>query len=111
MAEANPPIYLAANPLEAHLLRDGLAAAGIACEIRGALLWGALGEVAADAWPRLVLCDPRDREAALSWLREYEAREAPARSSGPAAEAPCVRCGEPLPPRFAICWQCGADQP
>lgn len=93
-------VYLAADPIEAEILREYLAAHGIACTILGAGLWGARGELAADAYPRLCLQDLRDQERARELLRQYEHRR------HAQAEWRCG-CGECSPVSFESCWHCG----
>lgn len=96
----NLPIYLAANPVEAQIVRDYLDAQGIPISIRGAYAWGALGDLPqAEAYPRLYLEREQDRPHALALIREYE------RSSGLESRA-CPRCGESSPGSFAVCWNC-----
>ncbi|WP_028008392.1 putative signal transducing protein [Solimonas flava] len=97
-------VYAAADPLEAEILRGYLAEHGIAAEVFGAGLWGARGELPADAWPRLVIADGAQVEAARELLRRYEHRR------HAAATWVCV-CGERAPVHFEICWACGAERP
>jgi len=101
---AAKPVYLAANPVEAEIVKDYLRAQGIATRVQGAYAWGAAGDLPLpEVYPRLYLADERDRARALQLLREYEA------GSGGAAWA-CRHCGEPSPGTFAVCWNCGAAQ-
>lgn len=94
-----PPIYVAADPVEAEIVRNLLATERIGCEVLGSLLWSARGELAADAYPRVVLHDPRDETRARELIAEYRAS---------AAAAPWVcACGEAVPGNFAVCWSCG----
>ncbi|MGQ0697432.1 MAG: putative signal transducing protein [Panacagrimonas sp.] len=93
------PIYLAADPVEAEIVRNLLGCEHIECDIFGAMLWGGRGEIAADPYPRLVLRDPRDEARARELLREYrEGSLRPAWTCG---------CGESVPGNFAACWSCG----
>ena len=92
-------IYIAADPIEAEIVRGLLAAERIECDIFGSLLWSGRGEIAADAYPRLVLRDARDEAQARELLREYrEGHRHPAWVCG---------CGESVPGNFAACWACG----
>lgn len=92
-------LYQAADPIEAEIVRGLLAAERIQTRIFGSLLWAGRGELAADAYPRIVLCDPRDRARALELLDEYHA--------APSARAWTCSCGESVPGNFAACWSCG----
>lgn len=93
------PIYLAADPIEAEIVRNLLATERIQVDVFGSLLWSGRGELAADAYPRIVLRDPRDEERAHELLAEY-------RRGGIAPSWTCI-CGEAVPGNFAACWACG----
>lgn len=97
-------VYLAADPIEAEILREYLAAHGILCTVLGAGLWGGRGELAADLYPRLCVESPADRDRARGLLRQYEHRR------HAHAEWRCA-CGESSPVHFECCWQCGALRP
>ncbi|WP_028080906.1 putative signal transducing protein [Solimonas soli] len=97
-------LYAAADPLEAEILRSYLAANGIRVQIFGAGLWSARGELPADAWPRLVLDDPRQLETARELLRRYEHRRH-------AQASWLCDCGERSPVHFEICWSCSRERP
>jgi len=97
-------VYHAADPVEAEILRAYLAAHGIDAMVIGAPLWGARGELPADAYPRLALHDGRDRETALRLLRQYERRRH-------AHASWSCGCGEQSPVTFETCWSCGAERP
>ena len=101
MPPRRQPIYLAADPIEAEIVRNLFAAEHIECDVLGALLWSGRGELAADAYPRLLLRDPRDEARARELLAEYALQ-----STAPAASWTCA-CGEPVPANFAVCWSCG----
>jgi len=96
--------YLAADPIEAEILREYLAAHGIACSVLGSGLWSGRGELGADIYPRLCLQDERDSGRAKDLLHQYERR----RHSH--AEWHCA-CGEDSPMTFETCWQCGEPRP
>lgn len=93
------PVYLAADPIEAEIVRGLLRAERIECDIFGAMLWSGRGEIAADPYPRIVLRDPRDEARARELLREYR--------DGTAQPAWTCGCGEAVPGNFAACWSCG----
>lgn len=93
-------IYLAADPVEAEIVRNLLEAERIPCDILGSLLWSGRGEIGADPYPRLVLRDDRDEPRARELLREYRA--------GGSQAAWICGCGETVPGNFATCWSCGA---
>ena len=97
------PLYLAADPLEAHLLRDFLAERGIAVDLLDLHLWGGRGDLPVNLSPRVHLRDPRQRAAALAALAEWKRR-------GSGVDWHCS-CGEPVPDTFECCWACGRQRP
>lgn len=96
-------IYVAADPVEAEIVRGLLAADHIGCDVMGAMLWGGRGEIAADPYPRIKLRDPRDETRAREILDDYRQG-----SDHPAWDCPC---GENVPGSFAVCWCCGEPMP
>lgn len=96
-------IYLAADPIEAEIVRNLLAAERISSDVLGALLWSGRGELAADAYPRVVLRDARDEARARELLAEYLA----VAGGGPNDATWTCACGEAVPSNFAACWACG----
>ena len=66
-------LYLAADPIEAQILRDYLRDNGIAVRIDGEHLWSARGELPME-YPRLYLLDAADEPQARALLAEYERR-------------------------------------
>lgn len=95
-------IYLAADPIEAEIVRSLLAADGIDSFILGDLVWGARGEIGADPYPRVMLRDERDAGRARDILDEYRQARSAAHKSW------TCPCGESVPGNFAACWACGA---
>lgn len=95
-------LFVAANPVEAEIVRDYLAANGIEADIRGGYAWGAVGELPfPEAYPRLYLRREADRLRAQALIRDYEA-------PAPGTLRACPGCGELSPPSFSVCWSCGA---
>ena len=95
------PIYVAADPVEAQIVVNLLAAERIECDVLGDMLWSGRGELAADPYPRLLLRDARDESLARELIEEYRSPQ------GKAADWRCG-CGEQVPGNFAACWACGA---
>lgn len=96
-------LYVAANPVEAEIVKDYLAAHGIAVSIRGVFAWGGVGDLPlAEAYPRLYLEREADRPQATALLLEYE-------RGGARGTRICPRCGEISPGNFVLCWNCGAE--
>lgn len=96
-------LYLAADPIEAQILRDYLRDNGIAVRIDGEHLWSARGELPME-YPRLYLLDAADEPQARALLAEYERR-----ANDPSIWR-CV-CGETVPLHFEQCWNCQTDRP
>lgn len=101
-------IYLAADPIEAEIVRNLLAAEHIEVDVLGSLLWSGRGELAADPYPRLLLRDARDEPRARELLDEYRRRRSP---RDEIAQWTCGACGEHVPANFALCWSCGGEGP
>jgi hypothetical protein len=98
------PVYSAADPVEAEILRAYLASHGIDAVVLGSPLASARGELQADAYPRLMLQDRADEPRARELLRRYE--------HGRHAHASWLcACGERSPVTFEICWSCGIERP
>ncbi|MGH8519169.1 MAG: hypothetical protein ACREUE_17100 [Panacagrimonas sp.] len=98
-------VYLAADPLEAEIVRNMLVSERIACEVLGSLLWSGRGDLAADLYPRVALRDPRDEARARELIAEYGNRTS--EMADEAASWSCQACGERVPGNFAACWACG----
>lgn len=91
----------AATLIEAHMLRDLLAHAGIDAVVLNENATSALGEVPfTAAWPEVWIRDVADDVAARAVL-------AAARRDDGAAERPCAQCEAANPITFEVCWACG----
>lgn len=99
-----PTLYLAADPVEAHLLRDHLAAHGIAVDLFDLHGWGGRGDLAVNTYPRVHLRDEQQRPAALALLKAWE-------QDRQHVEDWTCGCGELSPVTFEHCWSCGDDRP
>jgi hypothetical protein len=96
------PIYVAADPVEAEIVKDYLAAHGVGVRVRGQFSWGALGEIPfAETFPRLHLEDERDRSRAAALIRDYE-------GNAGRGQRVCPACREASPANFPACWNCSA---
>lgn len=93
--------YIAADPVDAHVVRGMLDARGIHAVVKGELAWSARGEtpVTDDTAPSVWV-----HEQSLSKARELiRSRELP--PDHPAWR--CPACGEYLEGQFTQCWSCG----
>lgn len=94
-------VYRAENTFDAHLVRDQLLQAGIAAEVHGLMLTGAVGEIPADTRPSVWIADEDLYQRARQIVREVERR------SANEAGWHCRHCGEDNGPAFEVCWRCG----
>lgn len=95
-------IFIAVNRVEAYLLVDRLAHAGIKAHVFNEHASSIVGEVPPDvAQPQVWLDDDDDRARADVVLRAY--REERDR----AGSIVCAKCGEENPATFELCWRCG----
>jgi len=101
-------VYRAAHLMEAELLKDLLADAGITAHVHGGPLTGALGELPVDATPEVWIEDDARYEAARAVVAEYEAR---LRDDHAAPPWTCPRCGETVDGELDLCWSCGTPRP
>lgn len=99
--------YIAADPVDAHMVRGMLEAQGIAAVVKGDIAWSARGET-----------PPMDDTAPQVWVDEAdlaEAREAIDRRErgdvGRGRPWGCPSCGERIEAQFDQCWNCGTDRP
>jgi Putative prokaryotic signal transducing protein len=96
-------VYTAANPIQAHVLRGALEAAGIDAVVRGEYLFNARGEapVTIETLPSVWILRDEDLADAEPIVR---ALDAPV--TGPIDTWRC-RCGELVEGQFDTCWSCG----
>lgn len=98
------PLYLAADPLEAEIVKDYLATHGVASHVFGGFAWGGRGDLPADIYPRVMLENAGDESRARELMTQYQ------RNGRNPWHWRCG-CGELSPDNFGLCWHCGADKP
>ncbi len=103
-------IYVAANAVEAHMLRDLLAQEAIEAVVRGddfvPLQGGSLFMM--ETRPSVWVLDDGRLPRARALAAEF------GRGPSPAARRPAswrCRCGETLEAQFSDCWSCGRTRP
>ena len=105
-------VYLAENPIAAHMVVDLLQVEGIAAVVQGEHIFAVRGALPV-SYPTVWVLDEehydRARELALEYDRDQTA--GPDGESPPAEPWTCPQCGEPIEGQFGLCWQCGAERP
>jgi hypothetical protein len=97
-------IFIASHRVEAYLLVDRLAHAGIKAHVFNEHASSIVGDVPPDvAQPQVWLERECDRERAEVMLRSIEA------DAQPTAPLRCAACGEESPGNFDLCWNCGCN--
>lgn len=98
-------IYIAANSLDAQMLKDYLESTGIQAIIKGDYLTGAVGEIPANTFPTVWVVDEEDEVRAKKLVANFE-------SEHPSDQIHithwhCPQCKELIEPQFTQCWHCG----
>jgi hypothetical protein len=95
-------IFVATHRVEAYLLVDRLAQAGIRAHVFNAHASSIVGEVPPDvAQPQVWLDDDADRARADAVLRDYQVER------NRQGTVVCSKCREENPATFELCWKCG----
>lgn len=95
-------VYQGENLFDAQLVRDRLLEDGIAAEVHGIMLAGAVGEIPADTRPSVWIDDADLYQRARQLIERFEQSRADAEGWR------CPECGEDNGPAFESCWACGA---
>lgn len=99
-------VYSSLNLIEAHHLKNLLAASGIRCRLRNEELVRLAGEIPfPECRLELLVERAEDVPAAEALVRDFLRPR-------PRAEPPwrCERCGETSEGQFTACWSCGAER-
>jgi Putative prokaryotic signal transducing protein len=95
-------IFVAFHRIEAYLLVDRLAHAGIKAHVFNEHVSSIVGEVPPDvAQPQVWLDDDRDRARADAVLCAYR------KERDRTGIIVCAKCREENPATFELCWKCG----
>lgn len=94
------PVFEAANGLEAHALKGALESRGMAVQLKGEALAGALGELPMDAAQVTLLVSARHWQQAREFVQRYQQHDQQGWH--------CGQCGEENDASFEICWCCGS---
>lgn len=99
-------VYRPANLVEAQLVADELEEAGIACEVTGQFLSGAIGELPPTDVLGVRIRDQELEDRARSVIAQWETTRRRVRD-----DWCCQQCGEQVGGAFGACWQCGTAEP
>ena len=99
-------VYRPANLVEAQLVADELEEAGIACEVTGQFLSGAIGELPPTDVLGVRIMDAAQESKALRVVADWETNRRRVRD-----DWCCQQCGEEVGGAFGACWQCGTAEP
>lgn len=104
-------VYIATNPVNAHLLRGILEGDHIQSIVQGEYLWGARGEipVTPETSPSVWVVDDADYDRAMEIINNFQTEEE--NSDLKIIEWKCSKCGEANEGQFSECWQCGTSRP
>jgi hypothetical protein len=100
-------VYVAWKSIEAHVVRNLLAEAGIEAWVVGDKLEPIRGKVPFQTVSCSVLVAPADAERARAIVAEWEPQPKPGAGAAEAAESFCYHCGQAVAGRPAVCPGCG----
>ena len=99
-------IYTAANLLDAQLVLDLLAQAGVPAHVFNANAMSALGDLPMSAaYPQIWIAQPHQEQHARAVIAEFQ------RQTPNLVAKICEGCTESSPGEFDLCWNCGASLP
>jgi hypothetical protein len=103
-------VYIADDPVEAHLVKGILEQYGISCEIRGESLWRARGglPLTSETLPTIWIVDDSKFEEATELTERFQNGTLTANAG---TDWKCPECGEEVEGQFTECWQCGVNRP
>jgi hypothetical protein len=104
-------VYMAQDPIEAHLVVDLLQAQGIAATVQGEHLFAIRGVVPISYPTVWVLDDDYERARQVALDYDQGQYDLPGRKGPPAAPWTCPNCGEQIEGQFDQCWNCNTERP
>ncbi|WP_423821933.1 DUF2007 domain-containing protein [Salinisphaera sp. SPP-AMP-43] len=99
-------VYLAADPVNAEIVKDMLVDRGIAAHVRSQHLWGGMGELPANVYPEVWVDTATDFEHARQLVAAFEQG-----TLETGCDWICPGCGEALGGQFNACWSCQHPRP
>ena len=103
-------VYMAENPIEAHMVVDLLQAQGIEAVVQGEEIFGIRGAVPI-SYPTVCVLDDGDYDRARALALEYDREQYTPGEEDSRPPWTCAQCGEQIEGHFDQCWQCGAERP
>jgi hypothetical protein len=100
-------LYEALDRVEAQMLVDELASAGLEAVILGDYLSGAAGELPANIWPAVWVVSDDDLARAKQVLAAFTQRNRQPQEVGGWR---CPQCGEWVDVGFDLCWNCATPR-
>jgi hypothetical protein len=100
-------VYLAENPIEAHMVADLLQAEGIEAVVQGEHIFAVRGALPV-SYPTVWVLDEDDYDRARQLALDYDHGSFVEQGREPWA---CPQCGERIEGHFDQCWHCGAERP
>jgi Putative prokaryotic signal transducing protein len=104
-------VYVATNPINAHLLKGILEGENIEAIVQGEFLWGARGEISItpETSPSVWVVDDADYDHAIELINTFQTGDNDGNLD--IIEWKCSKCGEANEGQFSECWQCGTSRP
>lgn len=103
-------VYIATNPIDAHLIKGALESRQINAIVQGDFLWTVRGEVpiSPETCPSVWIINDDDYEKALDVLEDFKSQEI--MDDAQIEEWKCANCDEINEGQFLECWQCGSSK-
>lgn len=99
-------VYLAADPVNAEIVKDLLVERGIKAHVRNQHLWGAMGQLPANVYPQVWIEDDESFDQARQIVTAFEGGRMKTGRSWQ-----CPGCGERIEGQFNACWNCQHPHP
>ncbi|MDA9555993.1 DUF2007 domain-containing protein [Vibrio sp.] len=100
-------LYIANTPTEAHIICELLKSENIACEVKGADMFGLQGEIPMDdnSSPYIQLNDVHLEQQALTLITQYQSDNLE-KINVTIKGSHCPHCNEEVDSSLLLCWNC-----
>lgn len=99
-------VYAAPDLITAQMFKDYLQMFNVDCIIKGDMLIGAIGEIPADTYPTVWVCDESDFDRARNLVKQFEENQGQVYDN----VWKCEDCDELIDAQFTQCWKCGKER-